>query len=267
MLASCVPLIKANFDLSLGLNEQWTMQTTLVLEQSTANLMLPQLEQKLSQTTEEYRQKGIAFSYQKLSPDESGNIPIQVTMKGQGYDKLNTALGESAISIDGDGSSRVLNFRLSMGVTGAQSTEFTLHGGKILSSNGNQLDGNTVQWVNFPGVMTATMQEPSLLDYALWIVIGVSALVIVFAAILLLVAWKLTRKKPVARPNPTPFRQPYPGQAPDANYYPSRPFAQPYSPPAQVAPPPLAQPKYCVQCRAQIPAQAVFCPQCGAKQN
>lgn len=267
VLASCFPLVKANLDLSLGLNEQWTMQTTLVMEQTTANMVMPQLEQQISQSTEESRKKGVDVSVQRLSPDEKGNIPVQITMKGQGYDKLNTALGQNTITVDGSGNSRILNFRMSMGITGAQSTEFTLHGGKILDSNGNQLDGNTVQWVNFSGVMTAKMQEPSLLDYTFWIVLGIGALVIVSAAILLLVVWRLTRKKTVARPGIPPVRYSYPSQAPGNNHYSPKPITQTYSSPVQAASPAQRQTKYCVQCRAQIPFESTFCPQCGAKQN
>jgi hypothetical protein len=197
-------------------------------------------------------------------------------MNGQGYNTFRMAFGSGSLTVDETGGSRILNFSLSTGLT-AQATEFTLSGGKILDHNGTLVDGTTVKWVNYPGTMTAKMQEPTWADYLPWIIFGCGTVVVVFGAIALVIVLTLARKKPAqqrayAQPaQAQPFQQPpVSNTTSSVSSYPP-PMPQVYVPPASPIQPSLVsvqpQTKPCVQCQTSIPAHSTFCPHCGAKQN
>lgn len=228
LLSGCVPLVKAQFELKIGLNEKWDFTTTLVATPQAADAAFEGLNSQFSNASA-LQQQGVKVNFEKLSPDADGNIPLRMTASGMGYTTLNSFLGQTAISVQEMEGTRTLNFHLNLGLTTAQQTEFTLRAGRVLSHNGILLDDSTVQWVNFNGEMQAVTQEPGWVDYALWIFLGVGAFILLMAFILALVLLR-PRRKPAAQARRLAY-------------------------------------KNCLQCGAAIPAHAVFCPQCGAKQN
>jgi hypothetical protein len=118
-------------------------------------------------------------------------------LSGQGYDSFRQTFGENSLLVEEKNGLRTLTVAvdISSWVTTAQTTELTLRGGKILAHNGTLLNETTVQWIDSYGTMTATMQEPSWLDYLPWVILGGGTLLVLFSGIGLLVLWSKMHKK------------------------------------------------------------------------
>lgn len=236
LLSGCIPIVKAQFELKIGLNESWEFVTTLFVSPEVAQSADESLQQRFSSN-----EQGVKITYQRLDPDSSGNVPLRMTAKGQGYERLNNFLGQQAITpqeLDGE---QTLLFRLNLGLISAEQTEFTLRAGQVLSSNGQALDASTLQWVNFSGEMQAQTRAPSWMDFLPWILLAAAALIL---ALMIVLVTMLLR----------PRRKPAPA---------ARPLAAAPARPASTA----APFKVCPACRAAIPSIATFCPMCGVKQS
>lgn len=273
-VGGCIPILSASFQVKIGLQEKWEMNGTLLVSSQLGEQLTNYLAQQFS-GSDELQQAGVRVDVKQLGPDQGGNVPVQLTMSGQGYDSFRKVFGDDALEIEEVNGMRILNFRLNIfsGMT-AQSTDFTLSGGKIIESNGQQVNETTVQWLDYTGRMTASMQEPSLIDYLPWIIVGGGAILVLFFLILLFSILGMVRKKPATRrATPTSVRHPIPHQTPpgfnplnDAPPVRRQTQGPLTSRPLPMPPPSQAQFKHCLQCGAQIPAHAVFCPMCGAKQ-
>lgn len=230
-LSGCVPIVKAQFALTVGLGQNWEFVTTLLVAPEMAQTADEALNQRFAQ---EQEQGGVKVSWQRLAPDPDGNIPLRMTAKGQGYERLNRFLGQQAITLQDGPDGKTLEFHLDLGMVTAEQTEFTLHAGKMFSSNGLAVDDATVQWVNFSGEMQALALEPSWMDYLPWILLALAA---ILGLLMIFLLWLLFR----------PRRKPAPAR------------------PVKTASP-VVPVKICPACRASIPAHAVFCPMCGINQ-
>jgi len=259
LLSGCMPIIKASGDLKVGMQEKWDFSITLVVSSQTSATLVQYLNEQLTNNAQA-KQAGAEVQVKQLAPDADGNIPVETTISGKGYDAFRKVFGESALVVDESNGTRILTFNISAFSGGGlvtQSTEFTLSGGKILDHNGTLVNDTTVKWVDYSGTMTAKMQEPSWMDYLLWGVLACGALV-VLGVIALIVLLSLMRKKPAPQRAYPQVRQAYRQSAPSISNYPAH-----QSP---IAPIP-AQTKFCLQCGEQIPVHATFCPMCGAKQS
>ncbi|GAB4486118.1 MAG: hypothetical protein OHK0031_10280 [Anaerolineales bacterium] len=197
LLGGCVPLIKAQFELKIGLNEKWDFVTTLLVSPEVADSAFQGLNQQFSNASQLEKQ-GVKVNFEKLAPDADGNIPLRMSASGTGYDTLNTFLGQPVITVQEIDGLRALNFHLNLGLTTAQQTEFTLRAGRVLSHNGVLLDDNTAQWVNFNGEMQAATQEPGWLDYAPWILLGLGTFI--FLALIAFLLFFLRPRRKTATP-------------------------------------------------------------------
>jgi hypothetical protein len=264
LLSGCITIIKASFEMKIGMQEKWDFVATLVVPPGAADLLVTGLNQQYAKAVSPA--SGYTVNIQKLDPDQQGNIPVKVSISGQGYDRLNQAMGAQVITVEDAGGSRTLAFRWSLGSSlMVHSTEFTLSGGKILTSNGTAVNNTTVKWIDYSGTMTATMQEPSWMDYLPWFILGCGAVVLVLGGLVVVIVLKVTRKKPAPQRAYAQPRPVYPQQPPAANYPPPAP--QFYPPPSSAPQPAASQIKFCLQCGGQIPGHSTFCPLCGAKQS
>jgi hypothetical protein len=231
ILSGCIPLVSSEFSMNVGLREAWTFDIVITPMQGYDEQLLNELNNQFTDN-QELKDAGVTIEVATQGQTPEGYIPIKTSMKGTGYELLNQIFGEQSITVDDSSGKRLIYFDLSMGEGGmAQTTTFTLSGGKILEHNGTQINDHTVVWNNYAGRMQATMVEPSLLDYWLYAAIAVIAVMVILFFILLVIGLSKSSKAKM-------------------------PKAQP-----------IVRNKTCIQCGSIIPAHAVFCPNCGMQQK
>jgi len=168
-LSACTTgALSINVNLILYSGENWRIQIGLVYSRQEIQLVGPQIEQWLAASVSEWQAQSIQASYSKKVLDDN-NIRYQITASGQGFAKLNNAFFDGLANIYYDEITKQIEFSyLPVGefFSAALSRTFSLNGGKIISSNGAQMDSNTVTWVNPVNVMNATLKpglHPGLL--------------------------------------------------------------------------------------------------------
>jgi len=235
LFTACVPLESIETKLKLSSGERWQAHIEFLLAPETA-ILTSEIDEMLNSDIESIKQQGIDYSWHQEKPDQDGKINYVVDFSGQGYELLNsTLLEQNAIFIDDETGNIIFNAHSDYGqMTGAGESRFVLQGGRIISSNGNQLNSNTVEWINPTGRMEAELAEGSGFNW-LWLLFILIVVGGGFAAY-----WYIFRKSS-STPSPV-FASP--GQA-----------AQPGSM------------RYCAECGTQMQAGAKFCPNCGATQQ
>lgn len=231
ILSGCIPLVSSELSVNIGLQEAWTFDIVITPMQGYDGQLLNEMNSQFADS-QELKDAGVTVKVTSESITPEGYTPIKTSIKGKGYEVLNQILGNTAISVEDTSGQKLLHFDLDMGAAGtAQSTTFTLSGGKILNHNGTLINDHTVVWHNYTGSIQATMVEPSLLDY--WLYAAIAVILVMMVLFILLLVMGLTRlsksKKMKARS--------------------------------------MVHSKICIQCRNTIPAHAVFCPSCGAQQK
>lgn len=109
-----------------------------------------------------WREQGARVSWK--SRDEDGKMIYAFDVKGEGYDLLNWVAFDGnatlrAVEMSGRRQIQFQHF-VSRGLfSDLEGYTLTLVGGEIISSNGQQLNKGTVQWVNPMGRMEATLTE------------------------------------------------------------------------------------------------------------
>ncbi len=249
LLTGCFPILEATFELKIGLQEQWDLKSRLLVPSDSTSVLIDYLNQTFLNNSQ-FNQFGVNVAIKPLSPDTDGNTPVQLILSGQGYDSFRQTFGENSLLVEEKNGLRTLTVAvdISSWVTTAQTTELTLRGGKILAHNGTLLNETTVQWIDSYGTMTATMQEPSWLDYLPWVILGGGTLLVLFSGIGLLVLWSKMHKK--IMPSAQTRSRVKSTQSFNSSIAPSQ-----------------TRSKICQQCGAQIPFRSNFCPMCGAKQS
>ena len=235
LFTACVPLESIETRLKLSSGERWQAHIEFLLASETA-LFASEIDQMLESDIESIEQQGIDFSWRQEKPDQDGRINYVLDFSGQGYDLLNsTLLEQNAIIVDEETGNIIFNAHSDYGqVTGAGESRFVLQGGRIISSNGNQVNSGTVEWINPSGRMEAEITEGSGFNW-LWLLFILIVVGGGFAAY-----WFVFRKSPGTL---SPIFASS-GQVPQ---------------PSSV--------RYCAECGTQMQAGAKFCPNCGATQQ
>ncbi len=234
-LSGCLPIISIDSEMQIGMNEAWNFSTTLVVDPAMADATVLGIQQQYIGTAQ---QLGITTNVTKLPVDQAGHVPVKLTAVGRGYGSLNRFLGQDVITVTNTSGKRILNFHFVVPANFlAQSTNFTLHGGKILGYNGEFVNDTTVRWINFYAVMTAQMEEPSWIDYLFWAIVALGAVGATAGLVFLINSLKPRSSNKA--------RYPIPGVPTLTGGYTAN--------------------KLCRKCKKPIPVQSVFCPRCGTR--
>lgn len=250
-LSGCLGVIpKLEVALKLSPNEAWDFDVAFHIPQSIYALSEADFRNGLSSSQQDAEASGYQVDWQISDVNEEGNVVIQVTFTGEGYQTLNTEILDSTtITISEENGDQILNFNLSTYSSQfgemflmANESSFLLEGGEILSTNGTQLDKNTVVWNNPGGVLSARMKFPTA---------NATAIILIIAGIFLIVlaAYKLVQNHSAAR---VPAERSAP-----------KPIEGSPSPPTQDT----DVKRFCIHCGNELPIGAKFCIKCGSKQS
>jgi hypothetical protein len=164
-LSSCIPILSADIEITLSADEKWRAKTEVVFTQQQLGLLAGNIDNGFEEIVQEIRRSGVDAQWNRNEDRDDGNIGYVITANGQGLENLNDAFfdGNKAFTLDqSDGKRRIVfshypgNSSLGM----VQNETFTLKGGRIISTNGRQIDRRTVTWTNPNGlifVVSATM--------------------------------------------------------------------------------------------------------------
>ena len=237
-LSACVPILSVDSRLDLRSGENWELQFKIKTPPD-SGAYAGLLSEALNETVTQLQAEKIAATWELQGSDQEGNQVYVVKAEGQGYDKLNEGLfSDEIITIQDSSSGRQIHFQIynfSDFDELALESKFTLHGGKILSTNGTKINSSTVEWINPQGPMEAILTESS---GSSWISILLILLILGAGGI---VAWIFLRKS-------------------------RHPFTPAYQPGYDSTTTTLGV-RYCANCGSQMPPQAMFCPQCGAQRQ
>jgi len=233
--------------------------------------------------------EGVNGTWRKVSTDKEGNITYRITLSGEDVATLNEHIFEdtSALTKQQNGKATTWQLRLTPSnnlFADAGEWKFTLHVGKILTSNGDQ-KGSTVVWTNPQQTLTADFKTGGSSSWLtiLLIVLGV----LILAGVVVFIVLSSKKKKPAAgMPLPsgnTCVKCGYP-LADNIVYCPRcgtmRTVRQqaPAPMPVQTPVPPAVQaptrqagqpaPKYfCGKCGNELAEGVIYCPRCGTKRD
>ena len=245
LLSSCgqlIPILTTDTELTLGGNQTWFIQYTMVLP-SEAELLVEQNQASLEQLVLDFQSKGVNASWELLQqqPNET-NISYRVSISGTSFNSLNQVVfnGEEVVSFDASSNKQVEFHHLpqfSSFMQGQHNT-FTLKSAKILSANGEVIDKGKVQWVDPSGEMTAVVSIVADLTW-LWItLLGTGGIGFIVAGLGL--SGKLPRRQQKAASSADHSIEQPPSPLPAHN-------------------------KYCPQCGTVNPLTAGFCIKCGTQ--
>ena len=232
---ACVPVESIETRLRLNGGERWQAHLEFMLAPESV-MFTSELDQMLDSEMANVEQQGVKFSWRKEEPDRDGKINYILDFSGQGYDQLNSGLfSQNAITVDEETGNIIFSAFSDYGqMTGAGASKFILQGGRIISTNGNQINRSTVEWLNPTGRMEAELTAGSGFNW-FWflfiLLVGGGG----FAAY-----WFIFRKSPTTAVPAVSSSGgvPQPGQV-----------------------------RYCAECGAQMQAGSKFCPECGAAQH
>lgn len=106
---------------------------------------------------------------------EGQNVVYHFTLKGRGWDKLNEAIFDGGATIVGEDGKVHITYPIPWGSELTIST-LTLRGGKIVSSNADEVTNGSAIWYNPTGTIEAVLTEKSRINWPviLLIALGVS---------------------------------------------------------------------------------------------
>lgn len=245
VLSACIPILSIDEELKLGANENWVLDITFLIPAEVAPEMNQIIQEALNENLQDIQSEGVDIDWESHKPDREGNIPYVITMKGGSYDQLNDGLlGNTAVvsTTQVSGKERLV-FKLNSGgglVGGGIAPEtFTLQGGRVLETNGNKLNNNTVMWDDSYYTFEAVMEMPSNSSLTvLWIIL--------IAAVLAGSGYYFYRKNTNRKPS---------------SYPPVSEWSR-YDQPAETNFQQRNR-RYCPNCGNEMPAGAIFCPNCG----
>ena len=235
ILSACVPIESIETTLRLFNGERWQIHIEFILPPESV-YATSEFDQMLNTEMANIEQEEIDFSWRKDRPDNEGRIKYIFDYKGQGYELLNSiSIFDHTVTVDG-GSGKIFFNTISnySELSIAKESKFVLQGGRIISSNGNQVNSNTVEWINPSGRMEAELTEASGFNW-LWLLF-----ILIIAGGGFAAYWFIFRKSP----STSVPQYISPSQAPQAGSV-----------------------RYCAECGTQMHAGAKFCPNCGATQQ
>lgn len=205
IIASAVLLVACGADIDRRVtfhrDEAW--EAEMLLRVPTGTLALVGSPEELEASFDEMIQQAESMDVRASwrSKVEGDSILYTFKMNGQGFDKLTESVfdGSADISaVDVEGQRQIVfRDRVFGDILSAGSNTLTLEGGEILSSNGDQLDKGTVQWINPSGRIEAVLTEKSGFNMAVLLV------VVLFggAAVAGVYYWRSGRQSEGACPN------------------------------------------------------------------
>lgn len=264
LLSGCIGVIpQLDSMLTLGADESWEFLIAMHIPELYYSASAEDMQSSFEEMLSDAETYGYDFDWSVSETNEAGNI-ITTTFSGKGYQTLNENVFVSqAVQIKEEDGKQNLYFNLSTYDSGlgeiyslANQSTFLLRGAEILSTNGEQLDKNSVIWHNPSGLLTAEMKVPG--SNALAIVLILIGLFLILLAVINIFKIKkstiLTQSLVSSENDPQPI------------------FTENSSPTAQVLHEELVvgnpsaqapQRKFCVYCGSQLLEDAKFCVNCG----
>ena len=240
LLTACVPILTSDVQITLGSKEQWEVSLDFSMPPE-AQSSLALVTESLDGVVNPLLQKGAQAEWKQLESDDAGNLLFEVQVKWQGFENFNEFVGENVITYL-DPEQEQLSFRMSPTAlsVGALETRLTLKGGTIRQTNGAKQGSRTVVWTNAGQTLEVVMDNPGKSNALAYVLIGGGIGLLAFAGLGLSGVLNKPRREQEA-----------PQQ--EISWEP-------------VSPPPVSTDRiYCGFCGASVPAQAVFCPECGKK--
>lgn len=161
LLAACTGLLSLDTTVALPGQERWNATVYVKLPALAGNL-LGSGSEVLHSVNEQMQQLGVKAQVSGPAKDRNGNLIYTLRASGQGYDQLNlffaTFNSASAFTVDPEHPGRV-HFYLETTAIDVISSSVTLRAGRIISSNGRQVNPWTVTWQNVNTPMEAVLQE------------------------------------------------------------------------------------------------------------
>lgn len=130
--------------------------------------------QALSDLDEEV--EGVEVSWVKERSDQQG-VVYRITLDGTGWERLNRAVFDNRARITREGDRVHIRYEVPWG-SELTITTLTLRGGKIISSNADEVSGGSATWHYPSGTVEAVLTEKSHVSVALVVVGGLCALLI-----------------------------------------------------------------------------------------
>lgn len=190
VLTGCtISLVSTDGQLTLGVEEKWSLNIDLVLTGENYQLYGSLLNEQFKKTVQNLAADQIDAEFGCSDADSSGNITCRFEMRGQGFDSFNRSFGgnDTIVTYDEGGKKfiQVSMNNIAEGMFVENGSTFRIKGGRIQESNGNQINTTTVEWVN-PGRMTVVMEQPSTGN-----LLGIIMILLGAACILFAVGWQL----------------------------------------------------------------------------
>ena len=162
LLTGCVGVIEA--DITLYSGEKWKAKIDLTLTQQDVSMAggEPAIEAELQRQAAQLRQQCVRYSWRKEQTE--GNVVYHFSVEGQGWAALNQAVFNNQAQIQSTEEGHI--YFSYTPLFAARAFTLRLRGGKILTSNADEVRGNTAIWYNVisTGYAEATLTEaaPSL---------------------------------------------------------------------------------------------------------
>jgi len=237
VISACAPVVSVDTTIQLQGNQSWTVEILMAFFEQDAALNQTTIEQTLNQAVQGLASQGVEASWTR--DDErgaAGSAVFVMNLSGQGYELLNRSVlqqpGAFSLARVANKNQIVVSMAPQINLAQVQTVRYTVQGGEILATNGTAFDQKTTYWVNPNGMMQATLEEPRGLN---WFAFGLIALGVILLGVSIFGLTNLPRKSKETsdRDDTHPIRLPAPGMA------------------------------YCENCQAEIPSQAIYCPNCG----
>ncbi|GAB4156506.1 MAG: hypothetical protein Fur0021_24800 [Candidatus Promineifilaceae bacterium] len=146
--------------------EAWEVEITLGIPLQAMALLgsAAEMESELNSTVAELENMGATASWSASQQDDVQIYTVNAT--GTGYDLLtNAILTDASIQVQEVNGQRQISYSENLGdLALANSNTLTLIGGQIISSNGQQIARDSVQWINQAGQVEAVFTEKSRFD-------------------------------------------------------------------------------------------------------
>lgn len=263
LVSGCMIIVSTDGELVLGAGEKWDLHLSVVLPADQFQLYGNAIQEELFKNNQENEETQVDIETSISEVDDEGNITVNARIRGVGYDLLNKRLnGMGTIEVIEDGGKRYLEIRMDEFIPGGltqKGSTFTIKGGRILSSNGEQINAGSVKWVN-AGTMQVRMEEPGGLAGFGYGMIVAGILCILFA-----IGWQCGWFHKKGNPWPS-AKTILPVQESSTqmidNLQPTRATPDTVRHPAPIEGPQPAG-KFCNSCGAPLIANAKFCTRCG----
>lgn len=265
LFTGCVTILSAETTVKIDKSENWELTQELLFESESYKEYGQDVVDGLNAMVAEGETSGLDVSFKQL-PDQQGNVPYTVTIKGAGLDKLNEVLGTAEdgtpafnrVTVNGE---TVYGFQLDgaaltiggLAIGASPEFKFTIEGMKVVQTNGKKNGANSVTWNDQLETMTATFSPAASGGTLSWWIIPVAVVGLAIIVLIVLLVAGVFKKKPAppqyyypvggaagAPPPPLPMAGAVPPPPIPSAGIPPLPQSMPQPMPLPVAPPPPA---------------------------